>query len=157
MNSTCSEANVSGLQNSTCGGGSVRSDPPSYWTTRNIFVNVLATIIIVFNVLLIYIILGSKTLRNQRFNLIMISLALTDCMGGIVIPFNTLRFKRWEMGKPMCHIITSLVVILCSSSIYNFIGVNIDRLMAIKDPANYRNQSRTVVKKGILLCWILSL
>ena len=76
------------------------------------------------------------------------------------------------MGKPMCHIITSLVVILCSSSIYNFIGVNIDRffvsflalfdldnprLMAIKDPANYRNQSRTVVKKGILLCWILSL
>ena len=66
MNLTCVETNVTSLQNSTCfGASSVTSDPPSCWTTRNIFVNVLATIIIVFNILLIYIILGSKTLRNQ--------------------------------------------------------------------------------------------
>jgi len=156
MNSTCVGGNQTSL-NSTCVEVNVKS-LPSYWGPRNIFVNVLAAVIIIFNILLIYIILGSKTLRNQRFNLIMISLALTDCLCGVVIPFNTLRFKRWELGYPMCHIITSLVVILCSSSIYNFIGVNIDRLIAIKDPANYRNDhSRTNVKRGILLCWILSL
>ena len=59
----------------------------------------------------------------------MISLAVTDLLCGIVIPFNTLRFKRlastthcihvlyispfrWTLGRFMCQFITSAVVIL---------------------------------------------
>ena len=63
MNSTCVGGNQTSL-NSTCVEVNVKS-LPSYWGPRNIFVNVLAAVIIIFNILLIYIILGSKTLRNQ--------------------------------------------------------------------------------------------
>ena len=85
----------------------------------------------------------------------MVSLACTDLGCGIVIPFNTLRVCRWglggemwhlvtrdtwllvtrdtcpvcrwELGREMCYTITSLVVILLSASVYNFVCVNIDR------------------------------
>ena len=116
---------------------------------------------------------------SQRFNLIMVSLAATDLLCGFVIPFNTLRigrseyytqliqtttfilsfpFLRWSLGRSMCTLITSSVVILLSCSIYNFVFINLDRLFAIKFPLTYRDRaSRRNVKMGIALCWVLSL
>ena len=34
---------------------------------------------------------------------------------------------RWGLGREMCYTVTSLVVILLSASVYNFVCVNIDR------------------------------
>ena len=88
----------------------------------------------------------------------MVSLAVTDLLCGVVIPFNTLRIRRWSLGKFMCQLVTSSVVILLSCSIYNFVFVNLDRLMAIKFPLTYKDSaSRKKVKMGIALCWVLSL
>ena len=86
-----------------------------YWSWRNTTVNILAVLIVFCNTLLIYVIRSSNTLRKQvqlqklwiklnycrnynpfpqRFNLVMTSLAFTDLLCGILIPFNTLRVCR---------------------------------------------------------------
>ena len=88
----------------------------------------------------------------------MTSLACTDLLCDILIPFNTLRvcrsaFKgsrmnfqteflactllisivltfdnsRWQLGRYACQVVTSAVVVLMSTSIYNFICANLDR------------------------------
>lgn len=130
-----------------------------YLNGYNIFVWTLSGLIIIANVLLISIILKSKGLRTQRFNLIMISLACTDLLVGFVTPFNTIRIGRWTLGHHYCEFITSMVVILLSASIYNFVCVNLDRLFAVKMPLRYKElkDKRWLVKGAIIACWILSL
>ena len=89
----------------------------------------------------------------------MISLACTDLLVGFVIPFNTIRIGRWTLGRILCQFITSLTVILLSASNYNFVCVNIDRLMAIKIPLKYKElkDKRWMVKAAIFVCWVFSL
>ena len=66
-------------------------------------------------------------------------------------------FFRWNFGEMFCQIITSLVVVALSSSIYNFVFVNLDRLLAVKFPMDYKSSaSRKKIKVGILACWLLS-
>eukprot|EP00092_Neocalanus_flemingeri_P024395 GFUD01026451.1.p1 GENE.GFUD01026451.1~~GFUD01026451.1.p1 ORF type:complete len:346 (+),score=90.25 GFUD01026451.1:73-1110(+) len=139
----------------TCTGA--RQD--EYLTGYTIFVWTLACLIIIANVLLITVILRSPGLRTQRFNLIMISLACTDLLVGFFIPFNTIRIGRWTLGPYLCEFVTSMTVILLSASIYNFVCVNIDRLIAIKMPLKYYalKDKRWMVKAAIFACWILSL
>merc|ERR1712179_628108 len=130
-----------------------------YLTSYTVFVWILSGLIILANVLLIIVILKSKGLRSQRFNLIMISLACTDLFVGFITPFNTIRMGRWTLGYHFCQFVTSMVVILLSASIYNFVFVNLDRLFAIKMPLRYKEMKdkRWVVKLAILACWLLSL
>ena len=66
---------------------------------------------------------------------------------------------RWSaLGDPFCKIYTTLVVIALSSSIYHFVFVNFERLMALKFPIDYRSpNSRRKIKIGIACCWLLSL
>ena len=90
----------------------------------------LGVIIIFFNVLLICVILKSKTFRKQRLNKIMISLAMTDFSVGVLIQFSSLRMGSWPFGASICTLVTSLEVILSCASIYHFLAVNIDRLGA---------------------------
>ena len=95
----------------------------------------------------------------QRFNLIMISLACTDFLVGVLTPFNTLRVGRWTFGRHFCMFITSMIVILLSASIFNFVAVNIDRLVAIKMPLKYKEMKdrRWMLKAAIFACWLLAL
>ena len=85
----------------------------NYWTERNILINLLAILIIAANISLIFIILRSPKLRAEvsllrkarklffceiikRFNLVILSLAITDMLCGFLIPFDTLRKHRWR-------------------------------------------------------------
>ena len=89
----------------------------------------------------------------------MISLACTDLLVGFMTPFNTIRIGRWTLGHHYCEFVTSMVVILLSASIYNFVCVNLDRLFAVKMPLKYKElkDKRWLVKAAIFGCWILSL
>ena len=89
----------------------------------------------------------------------MISLACTDLLVGFFTPFNTIRIGRWTLGHHFCEFVTSMTVILLSASIYNFVCVNVDRLIAIKMPLKYKElkDKRWMVKAAIFACWILSL
>ena len=69
---------------------------------------------------------------------------------------------RWQYGELLCDLVTSMVVITMSSSVYNYLGVNIDRVLAIKYPLEYfvgRRwwAKRNNVKACIALCWLLAL
>ena len=82
-----------------------------------------------------------------------ISLAVTDLLCGILLPFNTLRSGWWgnfgRFGGEMCSAVTSLVVILMSASVYNFVLVNLDRLLVFKSPFQQQaDSSRKNIKIG---------
>ena len=51
----------------------------------------------------------------------------------------------------------SMEIIMLSSSVYNFVLVNLDRLLAIKFAMKYRNMSNKFTKIGIAVCWLLAL
>ena len=51
----------------------------------------------------------------------------------------------------------SMEIIMLSSSVYNFVLVNLDRLLAIKFPIKYHNMSNKYIKIGIAVCWLLAL
>ena len=56
---------------------------------------------------------------------------------------------RWVFGREMCSVVTSLVVILMSASIYNFVLVNLDRLLVFKWPFQQQTGgSRKNIKIG---------
>ena len=58
---------------------------------------------------------------------------------------------RWYFGRYFCQIVTSLVVCLLSASIYNFVLVNLDRLLVFKRPFNQLSGgSRKNIKIGTL-------
>ena len=62
--------------------------------------------------------------------------------------------SRWRFGRFGCQAITGLVVCLLSASIYNFVLVNLDRLLSLKFPLTYNNQSQTsirIIKIGIVI------
>ena len=56
-----------------------------------------------------------------------------------------------------CNVMISMEIIMLSSSVYNFVLVNLDRLLAIKFPIKYRNMSNKFTKIGIAVCWLLAL
>ena len=57
--------------------------------------------------------------------------------------------SRWRFGKLGCQAITGLVVCLLSASIYNFVLVNLDRLLVFKRPFNQLSGgSRKNIKIG---------
>eukprot|EP00092_Neocalanus_flemingeri_P077557 GFUD01096347.1.p1 GENE.GFUD01096347.1~~GFUD01096347.1.p1 ORF type:complete len:336 (-),score=66.48 GFUD01096347.1:205-1170(-) len=130
-----------------------------YLTGYNIFSWTLSALIIISNVLLISVILKSPVLRTTRFNMIMISLGCTDLLVGFFIPFNTIQIGHWTLGHHFCEFVTSMWVILLCASIYHFVCVNVDRLIAIKMPLKYLKLKgkNWLVKVAILACWVLSL
>ena len=63
-----------------------------------IFMWTLGVFIIFFNGLLMFVLLKSETMKRQRFNMIMISLAFSDFMVGVLVPFTSLRIGRWAFS-----------------------------------------------------------
>jgi len=116
---------------------------------------------VIANILLITVILRTKGLRRQKFNLFMVSLCVTDLLVGLIVgPFNPLRKQgTWNFGWIWCKVYLSLVPYLITASIYNFVGVNMDRLFAIKFPLKYRDMQdkRWTVKLVIAFCWTIAL
>lgn len=126
-----------------------------------VFIWILSFLTVLANITLIIVILKTKGLRKQKFNLFMISLAITDLLVGLVVaPFNPLRTKgTWIYGWAWCKIYLSLNIYLLTASIYNFVGVNMDRLFAIKLPLKYKamQDNRWSVKLVIFVCWTVAL
>jgi 5-hydroxytryptamine receptor 7 len=110
-------------------------------------------------------------------NILIVSLAVSDILVGLIImplamgiltfhfnPINLSSFilvpeiaNRWILGSIMCDIWTSTDVLLCSSSILNFLVISIDRYFIIKHPFKYAPM-RTVKLLSLMITgvWILS-
>ena len=60
----------------------------------------------------------------------------------------------------MCHVLSSMEVILLAASINNFVLVNLDRLLSLKFPLSYNNKSPKsfkIIKIGIAISCLLAL
>ncbi|XP_026853059.2 trace amine-associated receptor 4-like [Electrophorus electricus] len=111
------------------------------------------------NLLVIITISHFKQLQSPT-NLIILSLALVDCMlGCLVMPFSMVRWVEgcWFMGDMFCKIHSGLDMTLSIVSILHLCLVSIDRYMAICDPLTYRTK---MTKKSVAVCitvlWVFS-
>uniref|UniRef100_T1J2N5 G-protein coupled receptors family 1 profile domain-containing protein n=1 Tax=Strigamia maritima TaxID=126957 RepID=T1J2N5_STRMM len=97
--------------------------------------------------------------RLQRLtNYYIVSLAIADFLVGLMgIPFAVLT----SVGLPhnsfiACLFMLSVLVVLCTISIFNLVAVSVDRFWAILFPLNYASHMSKRAAQGIIIvCWIL--
>merc|ERR1711962_1207196 len=67
--------------------------------------------------------------------------------------------NSWHLGPHLCKILTGLQKLVLAASTYHFLGINVDRLFAIKRPLAYRDwQLKSfLVKRPLVLIWICGL
>merc|ERR1712037_953614 len=120
-----------------------------------------AVLILMANIILIVVILRCPRLRRQRFHMFIISLALADILVGLIMPLMTLALKEqmWPFGSTLCQVFTSVQKISLAASFFNFLGISVDRLFAVKKPFAYRKwqQKHSIIRRPLLLCWLLAL
>ena len=93
-------------------------------------------------------------------NLLIVSLAVSDCLVGLlVMPFALMLevTGEWKLGRIACDAWTSSDVLLCTASILNLCAISIDRYFVITRPFQYaikRTPRRMVLM--ILCVWVLS-
>ena len=139
-----------------------------------------AGLILMANIILIVVILRCPRLRRQRFHMFIISLAVADILVGLIMPLMTLALKEqmWPFGSTLCQVFTSIQKISLAASFFNFLGISVDRLFAVKRPFVYRQeihilsssnqsnvcfifrkwqQKHSIIRRPLLLCWMLAL
>ena len=108
-----------------------------------------AVLILMANTILIVVILRCQRLRRQRFHMFIISLALADILVGLIMPLMTLALKEqmWPFGSTLCQVFTSVQKISLAASFFNFLGISVDRLFAVKRPFAYRQEVIFVISE----------
>ncbi|XP_035384947.1 trace amine-associated receptor 3-like [Electrophorus electricus] len=112
------------------------------------------------NLLVIITISHFKQLQSPT-NLIILSLALVDCMMGcLVMPFSMVRWVEgcWFMGDMFCKIHSGMDMTLSIASILHLCLVSIDRYIAICEPLKYQmKMTNTIVVFCLTVMWLFSL
>ncbi|XP_067140397.1 adenosine receptor A2a-like [Centruroides vittatus] len=124
------------------------------YITFEVIVAIIATI---GNLLILVAFCVEKKLRKLT-NYYILSLTIADLLVGLVgIPSAILV----KIGLPMnaftsCLMMLSLLMVLCTVSIFNLVAVSLDRYWAILHPFKYytkmSNRAATVI---IIVCWLL--
>ncbi|XP_056647975.1 5-hydroxytryptamine receptor 1A [Diorhabda carinulata] len=98
------------------------------------------------NTLTLCTILMSKKLSSLTANYFIFSLAVSDLMVGVSIPYHMLFYTKSDFGavKIRCLLRFVLTSFACSSSICNLLFIAMDRYLAIVYPLHY---ARFMVKK----------
>ncbi|CAF1575250.1 unnamed protein product [Rotaria sp. Silwood1] len=94
-------------------------------------------------------------------NILIVSLAVSDIFVGLFIMPLALVLEisnnQWILGSIMCDIWTSTDVLLCTSSILNFLVISIDRYCIINHPFKYAPMRKVkLLSLMIAGVWILS-
>uniref|UniRef100_A0A8B9RF67 Trace amine associated receptor 12j n=1 Tax=Astyanax mexicanus TaxID=7994 RepID=A0A8B9RF67_ASTMX len=111
------------------------------------------------NLLVIITISYFKQLQSPT-NLIILSMALVDCMlGCLIMPFSLVRWleRCWFLGEIFCQIHSGLDMTLSIASILHLCLVSVDRYMAICDPLSYKmNVTNFSAAVCIAVIWLFS-
>lgn len=122
--------------------------------------SVLIFAILCGNILTICAIKLSRRISTLISNQFIFSLALSDLMVGLTIPYHLAFFIGETLGKQKftCILRFVLIILACSSSIYNLLAIATDRYIAILHPLRY---NRYMTKKVALIMigvgWIIAL
>jgi len=120
-----------------------------------VFEVLVAIVSIIGNVLVIIVFRRERKLR-RRTNYYIVSLAMADLLVGCLgIPFAILASIGLPRNLHACLFTVSLLVVLCTISIFCLVAVSVDRYWAILYPMAYsRNvRTRTAICEYFLDLW----
>ncbi|CAF0800181.1 unnamed protein product [Rotaria sordida] len=125
-----------------------------------IICSLMSIITIVGNLVVILAVCLVRKLRTAS-NILIVSLAVSDILVGLFIMPLALVLEisnnNWILGSIMCDIWTSTDVLLCTSSILNFLVISIDRYCIINHPFKYAPMRKVkLLSLMIAGVWILS-
>ncbi|XP_070157254.1 LOW QUALITY PROTEIN: adenosine receptor A2b [Polyergus mexicanus] len=105
---------------------------------------------------LVIIVFGKERKLRRRTNYYIISLAAADLLVGLfAIPFAILASIGLPTNLHACLFTVSVLIVLCTISIFCLVAVSIDRYWAILHPMGYSRTVRTKTAIGIIcVCWI---
>ncbi|XP_067211124.1 adenosine receptor A2b-like isoform X2 [Linepithema humile] len=117
---------------------------------------ILVAICAVFGNGLVIIVFSKERKLRRRTNYYIVSLAAADLLVGLfAIPFAILASIGLPTNLHACLFTVSVLVVLCTISIFCLVAVSVDRYWAILHPMRYSRTVRTKTAIGIIcVCWI---
>ncbi|XP_076266267.1 adenosine receptor isoform X2 [Rhynchophorus ferrugineus] len=115
---------------------------------------VVAVLAVAGNALVIHVFRKERRLR-RRTNYYIVSLAAADFLVGLLgIPFALMSSVGLPNNLHACLFTVSLLVVLCTISIFCLVAVSVDRYWAILHPMGYSRNVRTKTALFIIsICW----
>lgn len=111
----------------------------------------VALVAVIGNAMVIYVFRADRRLR-RRTNYYIVSLAVADFLVGLLgIPFAILASVGLPRNLHACLFTVSLLVMLCTISIFCLVAVSVDRYWAILHPMCYSRNVRTKTAIGKFL------
>ncbi|CAF3409020.1 unnamed protein product [Rotaria socialis] len=122
--------------------------------------SLMCLVTIVGNLVVILAVCLVRKLQTAS-NILIVSLAVSDILVGLFIMPLAMVLEisnyRWLLGSIMCDLWTSTDVLLCTSSILNFLVISIDRYCIINHPFKYAPMRKVkLLSLMIAGVWILS-
>ncbi|KAK9303625.1 hypothetical protein QLX08_004730 [Tetragonisca angustula] len=117
---------------------------------------ILVAVCAVFGNGLVIIVFSKERKLRRRTNYYIISLATADLLVGLfAIPFAILASIGLPTNLHACLFTVSVLIVLCTISIFCLVAVSVDRYWAILHPMGYSRTVRTKTAIGIIcVCWI---
>ncbi|KAM9347775.1 trace amine-associated receptor 13c-like [Symphorus nematophorus] len=134
---------------------------PEQHRTETIFLYILLSCIslltVALNLLVIISISHFRKLHTPT-NLLLLSLAVSDCFVGLLMFFQIALIDGcWFFGDLMCVVYNILNFIITSASIGTMVLISVDRYVAICDPLHYSTKvTQKRVQFCICMCWMCS-
>lgn len=108
----------------------------------------VALVAVIGNAMVIHVFRADRRLR-RRTNYYIVSLAVADLLVGLLgIPFAILASVGLPRNLHACLFTVSLLVMLCTISIFCLVAVSVDRYWAILHPMCYSRNVRTKTAIG---------
>ncbi|XP_055615756.1 uncharacterized protein LOC129761928 [Toxorhynchites rutilus septentrionalis] len=123
--------------------------------TYAVFEGLVALMAVVGNAMVIVVFKRERRLR-RRTNFYIVSLATADFLVGLLgVPFAVLSSVGLPRNLYACLFTISLLIVLCTISIFCLVAVSVDRYWAILHPMAYSRNVRTKTAIVIIsLCWL---
>ncbi|ALC46245.1 AdoR, partial [Drosophila busckii] len=120
-----------------------------------VFEILVAIVSIIGNLMVIIVFQRERKLR-RRTNYYIVSLAIADFLvGSLGVPFAILASVGLPTNLHACLFTVSLLVVLCTISIFCLVAVSVDRYWAILYPMAYSRNVRTRTAIVIIsVCWV---
>ncbi|XP_001920823.4 trace amine-associated receptor 13c-like [Danio rerio] len=121
-----------------------------------VFLSLLSAWTVFLNLLVIISISHFKKLHTPT-NMIILSLAVTDLLIGLIMPVEAIRLIEtcWYFGDTLCELYLLFVDLLISTSLSNLVLIAVDRYVAVCHPLLYP-QKITITKTLMSIClsWV---